>query len=134
MIVRTGIITGAIFGFLSVATGAFGAHALKPALIQSGKLEVFELGVEYQFYHALALLITGVISHMLPSTKFKYATVCFLAGVILFSGSLYVLSFTSLGIFGLLTPMGGVMLLLGWALLAAGLIEKTKTFEKRPLQ
>lgn len=128
MIVRTGIITGAILGFLSVAIGAFGAHALKPALIQSGKLDVFELGVEYQFYHALALLITGIVSYIHPSAKFKYAMVCFLAGVLLFSGSLYLLSFTPLGIFGLLTPMGGVMLLLGWAFLAVGLIEKAKAF------
>ncbi len=134
MMARISIITGAVFGFLSVAIGAFGAHALKPTLIQSGKLEVFELGVEYQFYHAFALLLNGIINHLLPSVRFKYASVCFMSGVTLFSGSLYLLSFAPLGMFGLLTPMGGVMLLLGWALLAVGLIEKTKAFGRRPLQ
>ena len=134
MMARISIITGGIFGFLSVAIGAFGAHELTPALIQSEKLDVFELAVEYQFYHACALLLNGIINHLFPSVKFKYASVCFIAGVILFSGSLYALSFTPLGILGLLTPMGGIMLLLGWAFLMVGLIEKTKAFGKRPLQ
>ncbi len=133
MIARVSIITGGVLGFLCVAIGAFGAHALKSTLVQSGKLDVYELAVEYQFYHALALLLTGALNFMLPAGKFKYASVCFIIGVILFSGSLYVLSFSSLGIFGLLTPMGGVMLLLGWAFLTVGLIEKAKAFEKRPL-
>lgn len=126
MIQRITLIAGAVLGFLSVALGAFGAHALKPHLVQAGRLDTFELAVEYQFYHAFALLITGILGHIWPSDKFKYAAICFILGVGFFSGSLYALSFAGLGLFGLLTPIGGVLLILGWSFLAVGLLQNKK--------
>lgn len=126
MIHRITLISGAVLGFLAVAFGAFGAHALKPFLLERGRLETFELAVEYQFYHALAMLATGILMHLLDSLKFKYAGIFFLLGIIFFSGSLYGLCFSGLGILGPLTPIGGVLLLIGWSFLAVGLIESKK--------
>lgn len=118
------LVSGAVLGLLGVALGAFGAHALKPLLIQSGRLETYELAVRYQFYHAFALLITGLLTNYSPSLKFKYAGICFLGGVLLFSGSLYALSFTGLGILGAITPIGGFLMIIGWAFLVVGVLQK----------
>jgi uncharacterized membrane protein YgdD (TMEM256/DUF423 family) len=118
------ILSGAILGLLGVAFGAFGAHALKPMLTQLGRLETFELAVRYQFYHAFALLFTGLLSNFYPSTKFRYAGICFLSGIVLFSGSLYILSLTGIGTLGAITPVGGFILLIGWAFLIVGTLEK----------
>ena len=126
MIYRITLVSGAIFGFLSVAFGAFGAHALKPFLLQRDRLDTFELAVEYQFFHALAMLLTGVFMHYFDSFKLKYAGIFFLLGILFFSGSLYGLCFTGLGILGPLTPIGGVLLLIGWSFLAVGLIQSKK--------
>ena len=126
MIYRITLVSGAIFGFLSVAFGAFGAHALKPFLLQRDRLDTFELAVEYQFFHALAMLLTGVFMHYFDSLKLKYAGIFFLLGILFFSGSLYGLCFTGLGILGPLTPIGGVLLLIGWSFLAVGLIQSKK--------
>ncbi len=126
MIYRITLISGAVLGFLSVAFGAFGAHALKPFLVQRNRLETFELAVEYQFYHALALLLTAVFMHYIDSFKLKYAGIFFLLGILLFSGSLYGLCFLGLGILGPLTPIGGILLLVGWSFLAVGLIQSKK--------
>jgi uncharacterized membrane protein YgdD (TMEM256/DUF423 family) len=119
------LISGATLGALGVAIGAFGAHALKPTLIQSNSLDTFELAVRYQFYHALALLVVGILQNMqLGILKFKYAGICFLTGVLFFSGSLYFLSLTGIGVFGAITPVGGFLLVIGWAFLLVGLIQK----------
>ena len=118
------LVSGAVLGLLGVALGAFGAHALKPLLIQTGRLETFELAVRYQFYHGFALLVTGLLTNYSPSVKFHYAGICFLGGVVFFSGSLYALSFTGIGILGAVTPIGGFLMIIGWALLVVGLLEK----------
>jgi uncharacterized membrane protein YgdD (TMEM256/DUF423 family) len=118
------LVSGALLGLLGVALGAFGAHALKPILLQTGRLETFELAVRYQFYHALALLATGIIENQYPSVKFKYAGICFLAGVVFFSGSLYLLSFTGVGILGAITPIGGFLMIIGWGFLITGCLTK----------
>jgi uncharacterized membrane protein YgdD (TMEM256/DUF423 family) len=111
------LLAGAIAGFLGVALGAFGAHALKPMLIASGRLETFELAVRYQFYHALALLLVGLLQHYYPSSKLRYSASLFLVGTLIFSGSLYALCFTQVSGFGWITPLGGICLLLGWVML-----------------
>jgi uncharacterized membrane protein YgdD (TMEM256/DUF423 family) len=121
---RTGIITGAVFGFLAVAFGAFGAHALKPYLLEHNRFDTFELAVRYQFYHALALVLAGILQRVSPKTLISYSVGFFSLGICLFSGSLYALCFTSLGIIGLVTPFGGVLLLLGWAFMAVAHIKK----------
>lgn len=121
---RTTLITGAIFGGLAVILGASGAHSLEPMLEASGKKEVFELATRYQFYHALALLITGILMNFYPDKKMRYAATCFTLGIILFSGSLYGLCFITLSILGPITPIGGVFFITGWILMILGIVKK----------
>ena len=111
----TGI--GALFGFLAVAAGAFGAHALQRRL-PADLLSVFETGARYQMYHALALLLVGLLVARAPSAALHAAGWLFIAGVALFSGSLYVLALSGIRVLGAVTPLGGVCLLAAWALLA----------------
>lgn len=108
---------GAISGFLSVALGAFGAHALKRRLSQD-LLETFHTGAQYQMYHALALLAVGLFAARAASPAMSFAGWLFVAGTILFSGSLYALSMSGVRLFGAITPVGGLCFLAGWALFA----------------
>lgn len=119
------LIAGAVFGGLGVAFGAFGAHALKPFLLDSGRLETYELAVRYEFYHALALLAAGLLQQSLNNKLMRLSSLFFLAGILLFSGSLYLLCFTQIKFFGAITPIGGVLLILGWTLFAAGVSRKS---------
>src|SRR6187549_1666120 len=121
---RTTLLTGATFGGLAVILGASGAHSLEPMLEASGKKEVFELATQYQFYHALALLITGILMNFYPDKKLRYTATCFTLGIILFSGSLYGLCFIKLGILGPITPIGGVFFITGWILMILGIVKK----------
>lgn len=104
---------GAFLGFLSVALGAFGAHGLKNKL-SPRMLEVFQTGVTYQMYHALALVLLGVWAGLHPKVNLSLPAGCFLAGVVLFSGSLYGLSLSGIKQLGAITPLGGVCFLVGW--------------------
>ena len=108
----------ALLGALSVAGGAFGAHALKGTLTESA-LGSFETGVRYQMYHAIALLVVAALLGQYPEAK-GLVTVgcCFVAGVVLFSGSLYGLSLAGIKALGPVTPLGGVAFIVGWCLLA----------------
>ena len=112
---------GAISGCVAVAAGAFGAHALKGRLTPEA-LQTFEVGVRYQLVHALALVLVGLLATRAPTTALAVAGWGFLAGTVLFSGSLYGLSLTGIRAFGPITPIGGMAFLAGWAALAvAGL-------------
>lgn len=111
------IILGALLGGLSVAIGAFGAHAFKALLIANGRAETFELAVRYQFYHALALLIVASLAEKLDEGKLSWSTLFITGGTLVFSGSLYTLSLSGITIWGAVTPVGGVLLLLGWLFL-----------------
>ena len=113
------LLWGAIMGGLGVAFGAFGAHALKTLLTQAGRVDTFELAVRYQFYHALALLVTGLLMNHLTTRFLRYSAVFFLVGIIFFSGSLYGLCFTSIP-FHYATPFGGLFFIAGWISLAVG--------------
>ncbi|MEL6552899.1 MAG: DUF423 domain-containing protein [Cyanobacteria bacterium J06621_11] len=107
-----------ILGALSVAGGAFGAHALKGKLTESA-LGSFETGVRYQMYHAIALLLVALLIAQYPEIKGLTITGwCFVAGVVLFSGSLYGLSLIGLKALGPVTPLGGVAFIAGWICLA----------------
>src|SRR5687768_6067321 len=108
MNMKTTLITGATIAGLGVAIGAFGAHGLKEILAENNREETFELAVRYQFYHAFALLITGLLMNQFSPERLKYAAWFFFVGVLFFSGSLYVLSLTGLTLFGAVTPLGGV--------------------------
>ena len=107
---------GAISGLIAVALGAFGAHALRTRL-EPRDLETFETAVRYQMYHAFALLACAwLISHDLPHAG--NAARAFIFGIVIFSGSLYVLVFTGQRWLGAITPIGGLLFLVGWTLLA----------------
>jgi uncharacterized membrane protein YgdD (TMEM256/DUF423 family) len=105
---------GAILGLL---VGAFGAHALR-ARIEPDLLAVFETGVRYHLVHALALLAAGYAAGRWPGGAAPLAGWCFLAGIVLFSGSLYALALTGVRWLGAITPLGGLAFLAGWAALA----------------
>jgi uncharacterized membrane protein YgdD (TMEM256/DUF423 family) len=119
------LVLASIFGFLGVALGAFGAHALKSSL-SSEMLGVFETGVRYQMYHAFGLFAAALALQSAENRKVRFAGWLFVAGIILFSGSLYVLAVTGVRVFGIITPFGGVCFLAGWASLAWGFWERSK--------
>lgn len=108
----------ALSGFLSVACGAFGAHALK-ARLSAEMLTIFETGARYQMYNSLTLLAVGVLALLLPGLK-PLGTVgaLLIGGTVVFSGSLYLLSLSGVKIWGAVTPLGGLLLLAGWLTLA----------------
>jgi uncharacterized membrane protein YgdD (TMEM256/DUF423 family) len=108
---------GSLSGLLAVALGAFGAHALKGRL-DVELLAIFEVGVRYQMYHALALLAAGWACTRWPGTAVTASGWLFVAGTVVFSGSLYALALTGARWLGAITPLGGLALLAGWVCLA----------------
>ena len=114
---KTFWVLGCLFGMTAVAAGAFGAHALR-ARLPADLLAVFETGARYQMYHALALLAVAWAVERWPSGAAVAAGWAFVAGIVVFSGSLYVLALSGVRWLGAVTPLGGVALLAGWALLA----------------
>ncbi|ANI90734.1 hypothetical protein A9P82_10730 [Arachidicoccus ginsenosidimutans] len=119
----------AILGALSVALGAFAAHGLKEK-VSADALQIFETGVRYQFYHVFALAVTGIVFYSANQKLIKLAGILFIVGIILFSGSLYALTFAvnsgNIGLekIGIVTPFGGVCFIAGWLLLAFSLAKK----------
>ena len=108
---------GATMAGLAVAAGAFGAHALRARLAPTDLL-VFETAARYQMYHGLALIAAGWVAERWPGPLASAAGWCFLAGILLFSGSLYALTLSGVRALGAITPLGGLCLLAGWACLA----------------
>ncbi len=115
---RIFIMLGALSGAISVAAGAFGAHALRERL-EPRLLEVFETAARYQMYHALALLAVAWAATRWPGSLVTASGWLFVAGTVLFSGSLYAMTFTGVRALGAITPFGGVCFLAGWLCLAA---------------
>jgi uncharacterized membrane protein YgdD (TMEM256/DUF423 family) len=109
--------TGSLLGAIGVMIGAFGAHALKPMLLASGRFDTFETAVRYQFYHALALVLVGILAKEIRSKTITYSAYSFLAGTLIFSGSLYLICFTGITAFGAVAPIGGTLLVVAWLLL-----------------
>ena len=112
------IIAGAIHGFLAVALGAFGAHALKEIVDDYG-LDIWDTAVQYQMFHCTVILVLGLLMSpkLIGEVKpLKWAGILFNLGIVFFSGSLYVLALTSIGPLGAMTPIGGVLFLSGWVL------------------
>lgn len=108
---------GAVLGFLAVALGAFGAHALSDILEKNGYADIWETGVHYQMFHAVVILIIGILmdQNLIGNVKsLRVAGMAMLIGVILFAGSLYALALTKITILGAITPFGGVAMLIGW--------------------
>lgn len=120
---QTAIIIAAILGFLGVTLGAFGAHALKDKFKEEKYVKNWETAVSYQFTHAFAIALTGILMHLLgTSSSFTWAMWLFTAGTVIFSGSLYVLSLTGIKKLGAITPIGGLCMLAGWALLLVSVL------------
>src|SRR5688572_10910575 len=110
---RTFMVLGSILAFLSVALGAVGAHMLKIRL-EPNDLGIFQTGVQYQGFHALALILTGSLLHFRPElSRLRLAGYLFTTGILVFSGSLYALSTTGVRWLGAITPIGGVCFLSG---------------------
>ena len=108
------MVAGALLGGLAVIFGAFGAHAIRGS-IEVHRFSAFETGIQYQMYHALALLIVGVLLTLHPEqTALKWSGLFFIVGTLLFSGSLYLLATTQAGFLGPITPVGGFGFILGW--------------------
>jgi len=119
---KTFLIIAAIFGFLGVAIGAFGAHALKDKLTPQ-LLETFETGVRYQMYHVFAIVVVALASAQWRIGLLNISGWLFVAGIIIFSGSLYILSLTGEKMWGAVTTFGGLALLAGWLTLAIGVYK-----------
>ncbi|WP_297337851.1 DUF423 domain-containing protein [Algoriphagus sp.] len=106
----------AILGALAVGIGAFGAHGLEDLLAKNGRTETFEIAVKYHFYHAIALLLVGILS----TTKVSYhrglsfSAINLIIGILIFSGSLYILSISNITWLGAVTPIGGIAFIVGW--------------------
>lgn len=122
------LVSGSVYGLLAVMLGAFGAHALR-AKLSANLMSSYETAVQYQLVHALALLLVGALAYQMPASRsLQVGGWFFIAGVALFSGSLYLLSLTGLrqlGNFniGLVTPMGGICLIIGWLLLCLAFLR-----------
>jgi uncharacterized membrane protein YgdD (TMEM256/DUF423 family) len=114
---RLFLVLGCVSALLAVAAGAFGAHALRDR-VSADLLEVFETGARYHMYHALGLLGVAWVASRWPHDSVAWAGWLFVAGTLLFSGSLYLLSLTGARWLGAITPLGGVAFLLGWLALA----------------
>lgn len=122
MMIKAWLVVGTIYGLLGVLFGAFGAHALRERL--SGEmLRIWETAVQYQFWHALALLAVGVLASRFAGGWLMASGWCFALGVFIFSGSLYALALSGIRVLGAITPIGGVLLIAGWVCLLVTLLR-----------
>ena len=119
---KTWLIVGASLAGVAVLLGAFGAHSLK-SKVSPEDLFIFETGVRYHMYHALGLLFIGVIGFQISQDVIQIPAYLFTAGIIIFSGSLYLLVFTNARWLGAITPIGGLCFIIGWLLLAFNLFR-----------
>lgn len=120
---KTFLLIAAISGLLAVALGAFGAHAMKARLTED-MLAVYQTGVAYHFYHTLALLVVALLIQQYPQAGlFQWSGWAMVAGLLIFSGSLYLLSITGLKWLGAITPIGGLAFMVGWLSLAVGVYQ-----------
>ena len=118
------LLTATVFLALAVMIGAFGAHVLKPK-ITDDLMQVYRTGVEYHFYHALGLLLIGLLAYQIPSPMIGWSAFFLSAGIVLFSGSLYLLALTGTKWLGAVTPLGGVSFIAGWILLFVAIWKRS---------
>lgn len=117
------LISAAVLGGLGVILGAFGAHALQNTLEMHNRVDTYETAVQYHFYHSLALLGIGLLMFKIAHPYLGYAAVAMILGIIIFSGSLYILCITNIRWLGAVTPLGGLSMIVGWILLVIGIIK-----------
>lgn len=108
---------GFVLAAISVIIGAFGAHGLNDILVENNRLDTFETGVKYLFYHTFGIIVLGLV-YKEGLEKIQIVFYLFLAGIIIFSGSLFILSISNITMFGAITPIGGVCFIAGWLYLA----------------
>lgn len=109
---------GAFFCFLAVAAGALGAHGFKELIMKMGGTNNFSLATHYMFYHGLGLVAVGLLKYRFPKMPFQAAGWLFIAGTVMFQGNLYLISLAGIRALQVLTPVGGICLMLGWIVLA----------------
>jgi uncharacterized membrane protein YgdD (TMEM256/DUF423 family) len=109
-----------ILSFFGVAFGAIGSHMLKNIILPD-LLIIYETGIRYQIYHSLAIILLSLLYLKIPTSEFLFAGNLFVYGILFFSGSLYLLSITGIKKFGMITPIGGVLFLLGWIVMLKGI-------------
>ena len=125
---KTYLVIAAVLGAVSVMLGAFGAHGLKSRM-NAEAFDIFETAVKYQFYHAFALLAVAIIAQYMPGSLLNWSGRCFVAGIVIFCGSLYLLSYfkmngnDQMNWLGAVTPIGGLCFIAGWLLLAIAAIK-----------
>lgn len=118
------LFTGSLNALLVIVLGAFGAHALK-ARLTPDMLATYQTGIQYHFYHAVGLMMIGLIALHVPASGYlKWSGWLMLAGILLFSGSLYLLSVSGIRWLGAITPIGGTAFIIAWALLAIGVLKQ----------
>jgi len=117
------MLAGSLFGALGVMIGAFGAHALKTILEAHQRVDTFETAVRYHFIHAIVLLVLGLLMTRTDSRWFVYSGYGFILGILIFSGSLYVLSLSGVSKWGALAPIGGLAFILGWLSMFIGIFK-----------
>ena len=110
---KIGLLSGSIFASLSIILGAFGAHALKDQL-SAYSLAIYEKAVLYQMFHSVGILILGIINEIMPNIHLELVGWAFIIGTIIFCGSLYILAITGIKSLGMITPIGGVLFIIGW--------------------
>lgn len=116
------IVLGAVNAFLCVVLGAFGAHGLKKKL-SAEMMDIFQTGVQYHMYHALGLILIGILAQWMAPSTLNWAGWSMLVGIFLFSGSLYVLSISGIKWLGAITPLGGLAFLIGWLMIVIAAIR-----------
>lgn len=125
---KPALVSGVAFAGLAVILGAFGAHKLKD-IFDAPTMSIFEKGVTYQFYHSFALLAVGILHRSYGFPQLRAASLLFALGIVMFSGSLYLLSYLKatggkIGPAGIVTPVGGLCFIAGWILLLIGILKK----------
>jgi len=122
---KTILMAASVLLVLAVVIGAFGAHGLKTH-VSTEMMQIYKTGVEYHFYHALGLLLIGVLSISMPSGLLNWSAILLTIGIILFSGSLYIMAISGIKWLGAITPLGGLSFIAGWILLFAAVLKNFK--------
>lgn len=113
-----------VSGAIAVALGAFGAHKFKAFLTETNRIDVYETAVKYHFIHTLLLLFTGyLLTQEVTNSTLNYSAICNIVGILIFSGSLYILTLTNTPKLGMITPIGGLFLIVAWVLLAVNFFK-----------
>lgn len=122
---KISLLIGSGLGALGVMIGAFGAHAFKTILEQNQRVATFETAVKYHFFHALAMILLGILMDRYPGKFLNLSMWAYLIGIVLFSGSLYILSLTGNTKWGAIAPIGGISLVAGWVFLFWGIYKNS---------